>query len=610
MDGGVDTREYAEDYLGIGWVPIPIPYGTKGGSEMGSWKGTTRENALSRFASPANVGVLLGAPSGNLLDVDIDTPNRAGAFLADRLLPPTESVFGRAGKPRSHRLYYDANEVTTIRRVRFLDYGTRELNIELRGTGHYTVFPPSLHPAGEFYAWDECGDIWQTDPRRLLAALGEMNALLNLARVWQPGRRHDPVLALAGALRHAGWGEARTRAFVGLLCEAAGDPDVEDRMNAVRSTYERDDNVTGWPTLARLIGGEMTRALRADLGVRDDPTVERPATAGLSVTNAAALQGEDFPEPAWPIPGLIGGGLTLLVGKPKGGKSFLSLQAGVAIASGLPALGSLPATEGAVVYYALEDTPPRLQRRLRAMLGDQPWPERLVFVTGSVAGEGELHAHLLAMIAQHQPLLLIVDTLGMVRNQQQEGNAFLSDYKSMSMLKGIADASGTNLLVVHHVRKNSDDDDLMTASSGTFGITAAADTVLRIRKHGEGKRLEVVGRDVEPTEWDIRFDGGVQSWVVGDIVEDKEDTGSNRPARRRDDERNRMRVVTYLLRRDDEEPLAWVRRADITGNVALSDTAVGRILAELVDEGHVEQRRNLGYRIIRDERAQQVALEV
>jgi hypothetical protein len=50
-----------------------------------------------------NVGLQMGAVSGGLCDVDLDTMIAVG--LAPEFLPATDAVFGRKSKPCSHQLY-------------------------------------------------------------------------------------------------------------------------------------------------------------------------------------------------------------------------------------------------------------------------------------------------------------------------------------------------------------------------------------------------------------------------------------------------------------------------------------------------------------------------
>src|SRR5204863_4515617 len=135
-----------------GWQPIPVPHAEKspGNAAGKGWQRLrlTAADLLGYFGDgPMNIGILLGAVSGGLMDVDLDCAE--ALVLADTFLPATDSVFGRAGKPRSHRLYLVGGDLRT-ERLRDLDGSTL---VELRGAGGQTVFPPSTHPCGEIVAW-------------------------------------------------------------------------------------------------------------------------------------------------------------------------------------------------------------------------------------------------------------------------------------------------------------------------------------------------------------------------------------------------------------------------------------------------------------------------
>ena len=131
--------EVALDYIGRGWSPIPVRFrGKKPLHDDWSKLRITRETAAGYFnGARLNVGVLMGEASGGLADVDLDC--REALALAARFLPPTGSIFGRQGKPGSHRLYVSAVPKT----VQFQDPDDGEMLLELRSTGGQTVFPPS-----------------------------------------------------------------------------------------------------------------------------------------------------------------------------------------------------------------------------------------------------------------------------------------------------------------------------------------------------------------------------------------------------------------------------------------------------------------------------------
>jgi hypothetical protein len=84
----------------------------------------------------------------------------------------------------------------------------------------------------------------------------------------------------------------------------------------------------------------------------------------LKGTSFADLRKKQFSETKWIVENLIAGGLTVLTGGSKIGKSWLALQLAVAVDCGGCFFGKLPVRKSGVIYFALEDTEERIQRRL------------------------------------------------------------------------------------------------------------------------------------------------------------------------------------------------------------------------------------------------------
>lgn len=235
--------------------------------------------------------------------------------------------------------------------------------------------------------------------------------------------------------------------------------------------------------------------------------------------NAEELLGMDFPDTRWAVPGIISEGVTLLAGPPKVGKSWMGLALGLDIAAGRPALGTLPVEPGPVLYLALEDTPRRLQARIRTVLAGRPAPAGL---TVSIAcppmpagGDEQIAAWL-----ERNPdaRLVVIDVFAKVRGTAPPGvAAYDADYAAMGRIKRVADHYGVAVLLVHHVRKAAAEDFLATVS-GTNGLAGAADAVLvleRARAQADGV-LHVTGRDIDETDYALSFDPTAGAWRVLD----------------------------------------------------------------------------------------------
>ena len=68
----------------------------------------------AHFNGTGNIGILLGDPSGGLVDVDLDCPE--AHELAEQHLPPTGMKTGRPGSPASHWWYIAPGARTKQRR--------------------------------------------------------------------------------------------------------------------------------------------------------------------------------------------------------------------------------------------------------------------------------------------------------------------------------------------------------------------------------------------------------------------------------------------------------------------------------------------------------------
>jgi putative DNA primase/helicase len=163
------VHEAALGYVQRGWSVVPLPLA--GTDESVGKKPTLKGWPNLRITTEAqvdqyflnrlvNVGVILGAVSGNLVDVDHDCPEAID--LADQYLRHTGSVFGRASKPRSHRLYRCTGLALTYQ---FRDPIDESMIVELRGDtksgqpGEQTVLPGSIHVlSGEPIEWEEDGE--------------------------------------------------------------------------------------------------------------------------------------------------------------------------------------------------------------------------------------------------------------------------------------------------------------------------------------------------------------------------------------------------------------------------------------------------------------------
>ena len=272
------------------------------------------------------------------------------------------------------------------------------------------------------------------------------------------------------------------------------------------------------------------------------------------------LQEQEFPPLQWMVQGIIPEGLSLLVGSPKAGKSWLIYDTLMAIAEGSTALGCIPVKQRPTLYLALEDGDRRLQGRAR-YLGRDPIPPEFQYLTRVVPGTivPTIEQWLDRLGNFTQPPIVAIDTLGKVMPPARGSeSAFAHDYAVMGRLKDIADSwPGMSIVVIHHTRKMASDD-FVDAANGTRGLTGAADAVISLtRRRGEDHGLlQVTGRDVventyraEVNDWHWSLTGGSLDAAAqaAETAEQTETLGDRS-----------TEVIKYLVRRGSPATAAQV----------------------------------------------------
>lgn len=491
----------ARDYVLRGFAPIPIPKRAKAPVLDGWEKLRLAENDLAKHFKPmTNIGLLLGDPSGGLVDVDLDAPEAVVA--ADLLLPPTGMIHGRSGKPHSHWWYRVPTPAP--RTTKFHDVAVGRGNrsatlVEMRSTGAQTIVPPSVHTSGEAIEWVDLTGPSMVDGRVLAQHCATVAAAALIARHWPgPGARHDTAMALAGVLLRAGMPLDDAERFITAVARAAGDDEDTDRIATVEYTARKlasNEPATGLPTLTNLIGHDVTKRITTWLnvdnallnGITPGPqTTAQPRSTGSPMSSApqrfhllTAAQVKKRPPPSWLVDEiLVAGSLAAISAPPATFKTFVGLGLSLATATATPWFGRSTRL-GTTVYVSAEGSA-GMGLRIGAweLHHGTEVPETGQFLLDAPQLMDSDHINDLQDTLTNLPIapvLIVIDTLarcflGGDENSSRDMGLFVAGAERLRR------TTGACVLLIHHVGKATG------KLRGSSALEGALDTIIELKR--------------------------------------------------------------------------------------------------------------------------------
>ena len=220
------------------------------------------------------------------------------------------------------------------------------------------------------------------------------------------------------------------------------------------------------------------------------------------------------------IENLLPQGIAMISGAPKIGKSWLMLDWCLKIAKG-ESVWNFKSHKGTTLYLCLEDNWNRVQSRLLNITDEAP--DNMFFAVSSCSLSDGLADQIEDFVKEHPDTVLVtIDTFQMIRSAEKD-SSYANDYQEIEALKALADKLNITILLVHHLRKQTDTDPL-NKISGTTGISGALDTtlILERKKRSQNKAVLIcTGRDIEHRELELSFSKDTHTWeLISDSVEE------------------------------------------------------------------------------------------
>jgi len=516
----------AATYLSHGWAPIPLePRGKRPLLDWKPFQATTPTPAdvwewWAKWPD-ANVGLVTGAVSG-LVVLDLDGLAAVEEFVRRHREAgegPMALPVVRTGK--GLHLYFKHPGGTVPNRARLL------AGWDIRGDGGYVVAPGSTHESGAVYRFlPDCA------PPSLVSDEAESVSELPLMPVWlsallasppaveQPsdgalipeGTRNDTLYRLARSLKARGLSTAAVEVAVRAENETLCCPPLPEAE------------------LATLIANALTQPDREDYGKEQGAPAD-PATAIKPVLRMTRLSDVSPEAVEWLWPGYIPAGkLTLVVGDPGTGKSYMTLDLAARLTAGKPwPDGASAAPVGDVLLLQAEDGAADTVRPRFDLLGGDP--SRLNLIEAVLLEDGKERAFSLDQDVERMRLvlasgavrLLIIDPL----------TAYLGkadSYKDADVRQvltpwaKLAAETGVAIVAVMHLNKKLDNPALYRAG-GSIGFMAVARMALAVgrdRKDPERRLLVPIKTNLTQPASPMAFrltEQGVGGWAPADDVD-------------------------------------------------------------------------------------------
>lgn len=293
-------------------------------------------------------------------------------------------------------------------------------------------------------------------------------------------------------------------------------------------------------------------------------TPKEPPDRTLSLTPLGDLLNEPEDSTRWLVDQRLPvGGVSLLAGKPKAGKSTLARCLAFAVARGRSWLG-FSTQQGLVFYLALEEKRAEVRDHFKAMGGALEDPIKVFIAPSPQDGLAQLRQ----ATERDHPALIIVDPLiKLVR--VKDANDYAAVSQALEPLLSLARETEAHVLAVHHLGKGerSGGDAIL----GSTAIFAAVDTALILKRSERYRTLGSIQRYGEDLE-EIVLTLNLETRIV-----------SAGPSRQEADEAEAEAAILDYLK-GKEEP---VEEREIHDAVEGRRAVKLRALRKLLGEGNV-----------------------
>ena len=213
-----------------------------------------------------------------------------------------------------------------------------------------------------------------------------------------------------------------------------------------------------------------------------------PASYGPEVISVADLCSMPIPEHPWLINNyIVDNGLNLLAGQPGSGKSWLAMDAALAVSVTGSAWGGNSTSAGNVLYLAADSPQADAQRRFKKLcMGRGILPPANVHLHFDPLALSDPLAMMQVenMVKAHEPRLIVLDAIARYMGSYDENSA--ADVgRLMAGFRKLSSETNSSLLILHHWRK-SGQGAMIERARGSGDFVGAVDSAIYTKASGRG----------------------------------------------------------------------------------------------------------------------------
>lgn len=334
--------------------------------------------------------------------------------------------------------------------------------------------------------------------------LEEDSIIGDIKKNWTVGNRQDLTMSLAGYLRKVKrMGLNNAINTVVQICQDCGDTDVNERIAAVRATYNKDEE-----EVKGLSGLE-------EYGITINPEAS-DEVEDFRLLSLEELKNYEVPEYDWRIQSLIQDKKIIVVsGSSAVYKSWLCILMGLSVSSGQRFLDNFEVEQGGVLFIDRENSIPELKNRVNmlsagANIETANLPMYFLSEQSIRLDKEDSLIKLEKIIKESGIKMVVIDVYRRVIGFE-ENDANSVSFFFTSCLKPICERTGASFVLIHHHKKgNGHTTDEKEMLRGSSDLVNFVDGIVQINRRGNFLTVKQTknrsAKELDPFELEIKTD--------------------------------------------------------------------------------------------------------